>query len=431
MRLLIRSGRETTSWDVRTKLVSSELVPTLDVVRGIALYGPSATLFTLGPNNTAQQFDLNSPPVLEAKIQHPANLLPPSPPVSIEEQKSGTPAPQTAIVSSIPINIDVVEPVEDPAPPFASITTGLNGLREQQPEQFDVPSRSGALSPASSQYSFTSRSSSASLPYAKQPSIRSASTSGHTMMSFGSSIRSKDPSIISGYESVPRSNVSTSTGYKHRGRSSRLKQEILRSPEETKRPDDTTVDELFRFTKSRLSDVPYTHPTVLDNRDLTNNDLRHQMLSTIFGWDAEAEDLIRDEMSRHPVGTTNRLLLTKWLGDLDTDIMTANSDTMTSTDWMLLAFSGISGQSSQQKVARAYVQRLLERGDVHSATTIMIGMGDQNDAIEIYVSHQRYMEALILTCFVYPQDWGRQSELVRKWGEWAILHNQEQLAVRW
>jgi hypothetical protein len=155
------------------------------------------------------------------------------------------------------------------------------------------------------------------------------------------------------------------------------------------------------------------------------------MLSTIFGWDGEADDLIRDELSRYPIGTPTRLLLTKWLGDLDTDIVAANSASMTASDWMLLALSGIGGQSSQQKVARAYVQRLLEKEDIHTAVTIMIGMGDQNDAIEIYVSHKRYMEALILTCYVYPQDWGRQTELVRKWGEWAVQHSQQQLAIRW
>jgi hypothetical protein len=155
------------------------------------------------------------------------------------------------------------------------------------------------------------------------------------------------------------------------------------------------------------------------------------MLSTIFGWDGEASDLIRDELARHPIGSPERILLTKWLGDIDTDIMASNSEAMTSSDWMLLALSGIGGQASQQKVARAYVQRLLEKGDVHTAATIMIGMGDQNDAIEIYVSHKRYMEALILTCFVYPADWGRQTELIRKWGEWAVQHSQQQLAIRW
>jgi hypothetical protein len=245
-------------------------------------------------------------------------------------------------------------------------------------------------------------------------------------MSMGSSLHSRQPSVISSRDSISMSSMSSAsqTSNRSRPRTSRLRQEVLRSPEEK------IVVDLFKFTKSRLSDIPYSQPQVPNGRNLTNDDLRRQMLSTIFGWKGEPEDLIRDELSRYPRGSPNSLLLTKWLGDLDTDIMASSSESMTSSDWMLLALSGIGGQASQQKVARAYVQRLLEKGDVHTAATIMIGMGDQNDAIEIYVSHKRYMEALILTCYQYPADWGRQCELIRKWGEWAVQHSQQQLAIR-
>ena len=104
------------------------------------------------------------------------------------------------------------------------------------------------------------------------------------------------------------------------------------------------------------------------------------MLSTIFGWDGEAADLIQDEMSRHPLGSPNRLLLAKWLGDIDTDIMTASSESMTSSDWMLLALSGM-GQESQKKVGEAFCQRLLEKGDIHPAVAILLGLGEHNDAV--------------------------------------------------
>ncbi|CAG1973122.1 unnamed protein product [Fusarium graminearum] len=83
-RIIQYSDSQTQSWDVRTKHVTHDPIPTLDLVRGLAVYGPGATLFTLGPNNTAQQFDLNSPAIMVANVQHPANLLPPSPPVSEE-----------------------------------------------------------------------------------------------------------------------------------------------------------------------------------------------------------------------------------------------------------------------------------------------------------------------------------------------------------
>jgi hypothetical protein len=155
------------------------------------------------------------------------------------------------------------------------------------------------------------------------------------------------------------------------------------------------------------------------------------MLSIIFGWNGEIEDLVRDEMLRHPSGSPSRILLAKWLGDIDADVMTATSENMTSSDWMLLALSGIGGQASQHKLGRAYVQRLLENGDVHAAATIMIGMGDHNDAIEIYVSHKKFLEALVLLCLYFPSVWERQAAIIKKWGEFAVQHGQQGLAIRW
>jgi hypothetical protein len=73
----------------------------------------------------------------------------------------------------------------------------------------------------------------------------------------------------------------------------------------------------------------------------------------------------------------------------------------------------------------------LENGDIHAAATILIGMEDYNDAIEIYVSHRQYMEALILTCLFFPAVWERQNALIKKWGEWSASHGQQQLAIRW
>ena len=418
---------ETSSWDVRTKHVTYESVPTLEHVKGLAVYGPGATLFTLGHSNSLQQFDLNSPPQLVANVQH-VNLLPPSPPVSIEEQKKQDASAPTAgaELTSVPINLDVSESDEDHMSPLARIAREMDKLEQDR----EVPDRSETISPVSSRsYASTnSRSSAGSRPhYRKHSSAVSRGMSDGTTMSLGSSLHStRVPSVASSRDSLSMSSLSSAshTSNRSRPRGSRLREEILRSPEDNK------VVDLFKFTKSRLSDIPYRHPRVLDNSKLTNDDLRRQMLSTIFGWDGEAQALIQDEMSRHPLGSMNRVLLAKWLGDIDTDIMATSSESMTSSDWMLLALSGIGGHASQTKVARAYVQRLLEKGDVHTAATIMIGMGDQNDAIEIYVSHKRYMEALILTCHVFPNDWQRQAELIRKWGEWAVQHSQQQLAIR-
>lgn len=105
------------------------------------------------------------------------------------------------------------------------------------------------------------------------------------------------------------------------------------------------------------------------------------------------------------------------------------SESMTSSDWMLLALSNM-GQGSQKKVGEAFVQRLLEKGDIHPAVAIFLGLGEHNDAIEVYVSRKYYMEAILLTCLTFPTDWQRQSFLVRKWGEYAVGHGKAELAVR-
>jgi hypothetical protein len=76
------------------------------------------------------------------------------------------------------------------------------------------------------------------------------------------------------------------------------------------------------------------------------------------------------------------------------------SESMTSTDWMLLALSNM-GQGSQKKVGEAFVQRLLEKGDIHPAVAIFLGLGEHNDAIEVYVSRKYYMEAILLTCLLF------------------------------
>src|SRR6266700_6748557 len=136
-------------------------------------------------------------------------------------------------------------------------------------------------------------------------------------------------------------------------------------------------------------------------------------------------------VARHTPGSPASVLLSKWLGELGYDLMMSmvGSESMTSSDWMLLALSSM-GHDSQKKVGEAFVQRLLEKGDVHPAVAILLGLGEQNDAIEVYVSRKYFMEAILLTCLVYPTDWQRQSYLVRKWGEVAVSHGKPELAVR-
>jgi hypothetical protein len=190
--------------------------------------------------------------------------------------------------------------------------------------------------------------------------------------------------------------------------------------------------ELFPYTKARLSEVPFQAPTYDQDRR-TPDDLRQQMLRVVFGWHEDVETLIRDELAQHPPGTASAVLLSKWLGELEDDLAASmvGADSMTSSDWMLLALSAM-GNESQKKVGEAFVDRLLAKGDIHPAVTILLGLGEHDEAIEAYVSRRFFMEAVLLTCLIFPLDWGRQSHLVRKWGEQAVSEEPKhpELAVR-
>lgn len=370
-------------------------------------------------------------------MQHPVNPLPPSPPNSIEEPGIKSAHSATTIntsaseseLSSIPVGENISESDEDHLSPFQRITRHQD---VKEPSSGTDASNEIIDSPASSRsgLSSLSRSSAGSGTPRRHPnSAISRGMSDHTYISVGSSIRTstvgrKDMETMSMGYTMPSTSYASQSSTRSRQRPSRLRNEIPRSP------DDNKVHDLFMYTRARLTDIPYKHPATSDFSRLTNDDLRRQMLSTIFGWHKEVDDLIRDEMSRHPVGSTTRILLAKWLGDIDADAMVADSKNMSSSDWMLLALSGIGGQASQHKLGRTYVSRLLESGDIHAAVTIMLGMGDFNDAIEAYMAHKRYMEALILVCLEFPSVWERQAAIVRKWGEWAIQHNRQQLAIR-
>ncbi|ROT43517.1 hypothetical protein SODALDRAFT_41197 [Sodiomyces alkalinus F11] len=428
-RIIQYSDSQTISWDVRTKHVTYDSIPTLDHVRGLAVYGPGANLFTLGANNTVQQFDLNFPALMVANVQHPANLLPPSPPVSIEEQmnqsaKSATTIATDSDATSGTVEMGISESDDDHVSAFARMVRRDDSESSAHGDRYDTASPASSLSRGSS----ISRSSTGSATPGRYPSsVISRSRTENTYISSGaSSMRSSQVSAHRERDLYSASGMSgTSTRSRHK--QSRLRHEVLPSPQESK------VNDLFKFTRSRLSDVPHKRPMISETGRLTNDDLRRQMLSTIFGWHKEMDDLVRDEMSRHTTGSPSRILLAKWLGDIGVDVMAAGSESMTSSDWMLLALSGIGGQgvqAAQHKLGRAFVQRLLESGDIHAAATILIGMGDYNDAIEIYVSHKQYMEALILLCLFFPAVWERQAVVIRKWGDWAIAHGQRELAVR-
>lgn len=416
------SCRETWSWDVRTKHVTYEPVPTVEDVRALASYGPTATLFTLGPNYTVQQYDLEHQQMV-ANVQHLPTTVPPTPP---EENRQ--------------LGMSASESEEDVPSPIRRANHEISAMEAARIERTQSASpRSGR----SRTDSLSSRTSSlrGRVYEAASPAQRTERSGTTFSLGIQSQI-SKDPLLTSSSLTYPSSaNSPASTRSMRKG--SRLKQEILPSPE------DKPIRELFPYIRARLSDVPYKPIRQFDESRLTPDDLRRQMLNVVFGWEEDIEDLIRDEceligpqirlgspnlctVSRHPMGSQNAVLLSKWLND-DPDHMAAMigvGGTPSSMDWMMLALSGLGNQAQTKKIGQAFVEKMLARGDVHAAATILLSLGDEDDAIEVYVTRHHFMEAILLTCLLRPTDWQRQSFLVRRWGEHVVENAQQHLAIR-
>lgn len=405
-RIVQYSEPQTWSWDVRTKHVTYETVPTVEDVRGLSGYGPTATLFTLGPNYTVQQYDLERPQMV-ANVQHPPIAVPPTPPEDFSRQL-GLPSAS--------------ESEEEIASPITRANYQIATLEAARVERAQTGSPRSNHSRTESQSSPTS---STQEKY-ERPSPAGRPGAGSTVFSLATQSQiSRDAPPTSSSMTYP-SSIRSPLSIKSVRKGSRLKQEVLPSPEE--RP----VRELFPYTRSRLSDVPYKPPRAFDEQNLTPDDLRRQMLSVVFGWEEDIQDLIRDELNRHPIGSQSAVLLAKWLDD-DPDHMAAlmaAHGTAPSLDWMVLALSGIGNKAQSKKIGQAFAEKMLAKSDIHAAATILFSLGDYNDAIEVYVTRSHFMEAILLTCLLMPQNWQRQSFLVREWGKHVVENSEQHLAIR-
>jgi hypothetical protein len=395
-------------------------------VLALANYGPTATLFTLGPNFTVQQYDL-SPPALTKNVRHDPN--------------ASTPTQQIQSAQVTPkINQHGIPGAAPPIPMYhhqqqahsnASLSSLQRAQNEMQAMEHARQLRQGMASPASTASrteSIDSRSSAGGRSgYRKYaPSVSSRAASGTTFSTFSPSVAARDS-----YSNAPSTyfgHTASIASSSRRSKGSRLRQEVIMSPE-------VQVLDLFPYTRARLANLPYQAQSVqpLDPSKASSEELRLQMLKIVFGWEGDIEPMIRDELSHHPQGSMNSTLLSKWLGETQIDSMASllSENPLSTTDWMLLAISQMNGQGSGSKqLGHSFVQRLLQQGDIHTAATILLGMGDREDAIEIYVSRNYYMEGILLACLLFPEEWQRQAHLVRRWGEFVVENSQQHLAIR-
>lgn len=264
---------------MRTKHVTYETIPTIEDVLGMASHGPTATLFTLGPNHTVQQYDVDSRTRV-ANVQ----LLPVSAmPLEAAAGRLRSPSPG-----------DFIRRKDTPqnGPEFADLNSlrratnqdlrTIEAARQQRAET------ASSISGRSRTNSISSRASSGRVrPFS--PPLNSAYSG--TNFSVTSPL-GRAPSQVTSTTSIAYGSVvSSSSAGRSRG-GSRLRNEVLPSPAEK------PLEDLFPYTRARVNDVQYRKAQSLNDDELTSDQLRKQMLSVVFGWDDDIEALIRDERKK-------------------------------------------------------------------------------------------------------------------------------------
>lgn len=246
--------REIWSWDVRTKQVDYESIPTIDGVRGIANYGATAALFTLGPHNIVRQYDVGAegnPASVVAEAQLPSTF----------PRQGTTEGHQFS------------NPLHSWSNGHGS-ETPLTATQTSFHPQFKMPSRNRMDSVSST----NSSGSHANRPFS--PARRSEPS--YTDLSMTPDTSQTSPSFS------PSPSVTMPPHGRMRA-GSRLRNEIQPSPV------DREIMDLFPFTRARLKDVYSFQQPFSTGANLTPSERQQQMLEVVFGWGGNIQELITDE----------------------------------------------------------------------------------------------------------------------------------------
>ncbi|KAM5438142.1 hypothetical protein McanCB56680_001136 [Microsporum canis] len=106
------------------------------------------------------------------------------------------------------------------------------------------------------------------------------------------------------------------------------------------------------------------------------------------------------------------------------------ASTSSYVNWMIIALSLLTKKEVSKEPGQALAKKLLASNDPHAAAAVLMGIGEGDLAVELYVSRNQFMEAVLLSCLLTPAGWSRQSYLIRKWGEHAAINSQQHLALR-
>ena len=157
------------------------------------------------------------------------------------------------------------------------------------------------------------------------------------------------------------------------------------------------LQELLPRTRARIQNpgCPFKKPDhVLDPRTASVAELQKQMLSILYVWEGTLVELIYNEIDGHAKHSTGSTVLKIWLSKLGThnsDFHASRSSTRDKSDWRL------------------------QQDEIHMDAARM-SLIDRDKAIEVYTSHEMFLEGILLTCVLFPDQWSRVTELALKWG---------------
>lgn len=292
--------RETTIWDVRNKEVYSDIVQTPVDLTGISVFGSKGVLFTVSKDHTVQQYGLY-PPTVTARAQYLPTVPPPSPPVSIEEKKEEKAEDKKEEKGKEQLSeiqehqIERLNPRNDDynlatMSPLGRIAHELELLEKMEAQGLGInnigPQRTFSVS------SRTTINVSRPQSVASTKSTRSMSIDQRSISDQRSTIDLSEYNMNSPVSRSRQSSVSQPQASPGR-RPHPLTQEIIASPVEPVQL--RNILDLFGNIKARLPFVTHDSPRIpsLGNKD--EDELRREMLFTVFGWRGDVDSLIRDE----------------------------------------------------------------------------------------------------------------------------------------
>ncbi|EPS35258.1 hypothetical protein H072_11571 [Dactylellina haptotyla CBS 200.50] len=465
-RILQYSDYDTSIWDVRTKKVGWEGVMSKSNILAINVYTPKGLMFTIDRHQNVQQYNLY-PPQMVANVQHLPTNAPPSPPMSVghDQSRPGSNRKPESMERTESQRSTAMERSDSKTSKFSQDTRAIAAIKRDE-----TRTPLGQIAHELEMLEEMEKSHLKSASMSRSDSMQSSGT-GHHQKS--ASVASSIKSFNSGTGMSDTTSLASPRGFDDLSTPRRfhpLSQEIGMSPITPKAPANalqpvpyaqhnvngeplptpglppsTNGDfyddqlymippvgqlELFPNLKDKLAALTYRTPLSSD-RPKYDDEKRREMFSSVFGFEGDAEALIREEIAQHPARSVQSLMLRLWLHDLDANALNVlmGSETLVPSDWLFIALAAMGGQKSWQQTVRLFIMRLIQQGDVHNAVMCFLMIGEREQAIEHYLSNKKYMEAVLLTALMY-KEWRRLSVLVRKWGEHAAEHGEGSLAMR-